>query len=90
LFSSFLERGKQGFDVPIKHWIKKELKDLVNTNLINDIKQRNYFKSDYVKKIIEEHNSDRRDNSRRIWALLMLELWNKIYIDNIDIKKISL
>ena len=88
--NEILEREKQGFDVPIKHWIKNELRDLVNTNLINDIKQRNYFKSDYVKKIIDEHNSDRRDNSRRIWALLMFELWNKIYIDNIDIRKIQL
>ncbi|MEK6936791.1 MAG: asparagine synthase (glutamine-hydrolyzing) [Nanoarchaeota archaeon] len=85
-----LERGKQGFDVPIKHWIKNELKDLVNTELINDVSKRNFFKKDYVKKIIDEHNSDRRDNSRRIWSLLMLELWNKIYMDNIDIKKIKL
>ncbi len=85
-----LERKKQGFDVPIKHWIKNELKDLINTDLINDIKQRGNFKISYIKKIIDEHNSDRRDNSRRIWSLLMLELWNKIYIDNIDVKKIKL
>ena len=85
-----LERGKQGFDVPIKHWIKDELRDLINAELINDIKHRNFFNSNYVKKIIEEHNSDRRDNSRRIWSLLMLELWNKIYIDKINAKKIKL
>ncbi len=85
-----LERGKQGFDVPIKHWIKNELRDLINSELINDIKHRNFFNSDYVKKIIDEHNSDRRDNSRRIWSLLMLELWNKIYIDKVDVKKIKL
>ena len=85
-----LERGKQGFDVPIKHWIKDELKNLINSSLINDIKQRNYFDSIYANKIIDEHLSDRRDNSRRIWALLMLELWNKIYIDNTEINKIKL
>jgi len=85
-----LEREKQGFDVPIKHWIKDELKELINTNLINDIKSRSYFNSEYVKKIINEHNDDKRDNSRRVWALLMLELWNKIYIDGLDYKKIKL
>lgn len=83
-----IERKKQGFDVPIKHWIKNDLKDFLNTSLLKDIEHRNYFNSDYVKKIIEEHNSDRRDNSRRIWALLMFEIWNKIYIDNIEPSKI--
>ncbi len=85
-----LNREKQGFDVPLKYWIKNELKDFVNTSLIDDIKKRSYFNSDYVKKIIDEHNSDRRDNSRRIWSLMMFELWNKIYIDKIDVKKIKL
>ena len=85
-----LERGKQGFDVPIKYWINNELNDLINTNLISDIKERGFFNSEYVKKIIEEHNKDLRDNSRRIWALLMFELWNKIYIDNIDVNKIRI
>jgi len=85
-----LERKKQGFDVPIKHWIKNELKDLINTDLISDIEKRNYFNSNYVKKIIEEHNSDKRDNSRRIWALLMFELWNKVYMDNIKLNKIKI
>ncbi len=85
-----LERKKQGFDVPIKHWIKNELKDFVNTSLINDIKARDYFNSNYVKRIIDEHNSDRRDNSRRIWALLMFEIWNKMYIDNIKPEKIKI
>ncbi|MBI2671932.1 asparagine synthase (glutamine-hydrolyzing) [Candidatus Woesearchaeota archaeon] len=84
-----MEREKQGFDVPIKYWIKSELKNLVNTNLIKDIKTRNYFSSEYVKKIINEHNEGKRDNSRRVWALLMFELWNKIYMDGTDFKKIK-
>jgi hypothetical protein len=31
--------------------------------------------SDFVRKLVDEHHTERRDHSQRLFALLMLELW---------------
>jgi Asparagine synthase len=42
---------------------------------------RGYFRREYVEKMLERHVDGREDNSPRIWALLVAELWHREYID---------
>jgi len=42
---------------------------------------RGYFSEAALRRIYEEHVSGKRDHGYRMWALLMLELWHKAYID---------
>jgi hypothetical protein len=35
-----------------------------------------------VQKLVRDHQENRRDNSLKIWALLMVEVWQRMYIDN--------
>ena len=77
-----LHRGKQGFMVPIASWLNKELKPLVNELLSESaIDKRGYFNSASIRRLLEEHESGRRNCADQLFALLVLELWHRIYID---------
>ena len=77
-----LYREKQGFGVPIREWINERLKDrMLGTLLEPRTMQRGYFEKSYVETLIGEHAKGRRDHSHPLWALWMLELWHRRYID---------
>ena len=44
-------------------------------------RQRGYFNQSAIRAVLDEHRRGRRDNSRHLWALLTLELWQRAYID---------
>jgi asparagine synthase (glutamine-hydrolysing) len=76
-----LKRKKQGFGIPIKHWLKNELKDLVQDVLSEEaVKKRGFFNSNYVARIIQEHNSSKFDHTHKIWSLLCLEIWCRNFL----------
>ena len=77
-----LNRPKQGFGVPLEEWINRQLKDQIQETLREPrTRQRGYVRSDYIDLILDEHHKGRRDHSQPLWALLILELWHRRYID---------
>jgi asparagine synthase (glutamine-hydrolysing) len=79
-----LYRRKQGFAVPLVHWMKHELKELIMTVLLDSrTLQRGYFDPRGVRQVLEEHFHGQRDQSGRIWRLLMFELWHRNYLEKI-------
>jgi asparagine synthase (glutamine-hydrolysing) len=76
------KRGKMGFGVPIDHWFRNELKDMVHDILL-DTKtiQRGFFQRNYIEKMLKEHILNKIDHSRRLWSLLVLELWMRQWLD---------
>ncbi len=76
---------KQGFTVPIGRWL---LGDLGNTAeslfLSNSFQQRNIIKPAEAKKLLLMHRSRRFNLVHRIWALVMFEVWARIWIDGQD------
>ena len=79
-----LYRPKQGFALPLVHWMKRELKELIMTVLLDPkTQQRGYFEARAVRQLLDEHFRGRRDHSGRIWRLLMFELWHRNYLEKI-------
>ena len=77
-----LFREKMGFGVPIDHWFRNELKDMAYDVLLsNGAISRGYFKRETVKRILDEHISGKWNWQYQIWNLLMLELWQREFID---------
>ena len=75
-------RGKIGFGIPIGEWFRTSLHDkaydiLLSTRSIN----RGIFKKDAIENILDEHSRQKVDHGKRIWTLLMLELWFRAYVD---------
>jgi asparagine synthase (glutamine-hydrolysing) len=85
-----LNRPKQGFALPLKHWMRNELKELIQTVLLEPrTLQRGYFNPDSIRQILDEHFRGRRNQSGVIWRLLMLELWHRNFLDRISQDKNS-
>ena len=82
------KRKKQGFSLPISPWFSDE--KFVNRVMpsIIDLKKRKILNTDYISSLIKNPIVFRNDH--KIWSLLNLEIWFKLYIDNTPIKKISL
>ena len=76
-------RGKHGFGVPMGRWFRRELADFTSRILLERrTLSRGYFNPQGIKNLLEEHRRGQFDHSHRLWALLLLELWHRFYIDN--------
>ncbi len=73
-----LEKPKQGFSIPLKHWLRGPLRPLM-TDLLSasNIRRRDYFKPECVEGWISDHLEGRANHSHRLWALMVLELWHQ-------------
>ncbi len=69
-----VKRSKRGFELPISHWFRNELKDFVLERLSDDsVRRMGFFNPSSVNKIIKEHINGNEDNSLQIWGLLTLQ-----------------
>jgi asparagine synthase (glutamine-hydrolysing) len=82
LAPEILDRRKMGFGVPLDRWLRNELRELTYDILLeNRAIQRGLFRKDAVQLLIDEHMAKQADHSYRIWTLLFLELWYRMFID---------
>ncbi|HTD88789.1 MAG TPA: asparagine synthase (glutamine-hydrolyzing), partial [Candidatus Binatia bacterium] len=87
--SEILNRPKQGFGVPIDQWINQQLRARVRETLTEPRTiQRGYIEPRYVNVLLNEHERGRRDHATELWALFMLELWNRLFIDRPPAKSV--
>jgi asparagine synthase (glutamine-hydrolysing) len=71
-------RDKMGFPVPLKEWFAGELRDFVrDTFASRNARARPYLNADAV--IANFENAGRY--SRKVWGLLSLELWHRLFHD---------
>ncbi len=73
-------RDKQGFSIPIKNWIRGELKPMMTALLDKKrIAKQGFFDPDYVSKLVDEHLRGMENHSHKLWALMVFELWYELY-----------
>lgn len=71
------DKKKLGFPVPIREWLKEE----DTYKLIKDkfSKSEKFFKPEKIIKLLEEHKSGKKDNSRKIWTIYSFLVWYEEY-----------
>ena len=80
---AILNRKKMGFGCPIDQWLRHELKPMAHETLLGpEARARGLTRPDYVRRLLDEHCAGRRNHHTRLWALLVLELWFRMWIDN--------
>ena len=79
--ASVIYRPKQGFSIPLAEWLRGPLRRPL-TALLGDARfaKRGYFEPATVRSLVERHQSG-EDHGPRLWALLWLELWFRMFVD---------
>ena len=79
---AIFKRRKMGFGVPLSRWFRNELKNYVYEILLDPrTLNRGYFRRDGIERLLNDHIAARYDHSSKIWALLFLEIWFRVFID---------
>ncbi|HZU32498.1 MAG TPA: asparagine synthase C-terminal domain-containing protein, partial [Candidatus Angelobacter sp.] len=77
-----LTKKKMGFNPPLPQWLNGELKPVIHRFLSPAaVERRGLFRPQAVQALIRDHEENRRDNGLKIWALLMIEVWQRMYFD---------
>jgi asparagine synthase (glutamine-hydrolysing) len=76
-------RGKEGFSIPIKNWLKNELRPLMLEVLSPaNIKRSGFFDPQEVQRLVDEHLRNVENHSHRLWALMMFGIWHDTYLNS--------
>jgi asparagine synthase (glutamine-hydrolysing) len=71
-----LNREKMGFAIPLAEWLRGPLREMLWDHLDSPrFFERNIVSRPFMRYMLEEHQSGRRDNRTWLWALLVLEMW---------------
>lgn len=80
--AAILNRGKMGFPVPVGAWLRGPWHHLVDEYVLGErARSREIFDVGEVKKIAEEHKRGDVNHAERLWALLTMEVWQRIFLD---------
>jgi len=75
-------RPKTGFGVPLGDWFRGPLRELAGDVLLGST--RGQLRPAGVERLLDEHVDGRRDHGHRLWCLLVLELWQRTWLDGED------
>lgn len=75
---AILDAPKQGFMIPLARWLREDLREMAQ-DLLSDaaVRRRGYVTPEYVRWLMAEHQSGRRNFADQLYALMVLELWHE-------------
>ena len=77
-----LFRKKEGFSIPMKNWLREDLKPMLGDILsVERIKREGYFDSAYVEKLKDEHWGGVANHAHELWSLMMFEIWKDKFFE---------
>jgi asparagine synthase (glutamine-hydrolysing) len=76
-----LYRKKQGYSLPIKNWLRQELREYAQTRLDRSPLLRRVIQPQTLDRIWSEHLSRRQNHNHILWALLNVALWYERFFD---------
>jgi asparagine synthase (glutamine-hydrolysing) len=75
-------RKKKGFGIPVAKWLTAELKDFMLDYLSEErIRRQGLFNYAFVKGLIDEQLTKRKDNREPLWTLLVFQSWYEKYVE---------
>lgn len=78
---AIIDRRKHGFGIPLGAWLRRDMTPVRDILLSQRARERGLWRGAVVERLIEDHESGKRDNNRQLWALLTLEEWHRQFID---------
>ena len=77
-----LYRKKMGFPTPWARWLQGDQLNEVEQMLTSERSlKRGLFQVEALQRIFAEHRKKQRDHTDRIWRLMNLEMWHRVFVD---------
>lgn len=77
-----LTRKKMGFPVPIDAWFRGSFRPIVDEFVLGPrAMQRGLFEPAAMRALVGDHDAGTARNGQRLWSLINLELWHRIFLD---------
>lgn len=78
-----INRAKQGFMFPMAEWFQNSLATAIREIFSTSVLVENgILRERAMNQLLNEHISGLRDHHNRIWMILNLEVWYRIFIEN--------
>jgi asparagine synthase (glutamine-hydrolysing) len=76
-----LKRPKQGFMFPLGYWMKGPLLPVIRHLLSRStLVEEGIFRREPIERLVEEHVAHRADHHVRLWMILNVEVWYRMYV----------
>jgi asparagine synthase (glutamine-hydrolysing) len=73
---AILTRKKEGFSIPMKNWLRRELQPLMRDLLSPQrIRARGLFDAPEVSRLVEDHVAGRENHAHTLFPLMVFERW---------------
>lgn len=73
---AILGRGKRGFLIPVASWLRGQLRPQVDALLgPKHLREQGVFNPEEVGRLVAEHVGGAADHRKKLWTLLVLQLW---------------
>jgi asparagine synthase (glutamine-hydrolysing) len=71
-----LDRRKEGFSIPMKNWLRHELKPLMERLLAPErVRQRGLLEPSEVTRLMDEHTAGQANHAHVLFSLMVFERW---------------
>jgi len=85
-----LRRGKEGFSMPMKHWLTHEWNGLMHELLSPaSLAADGLFDARYVERMMREHEAGAHNHSHLLWALMVFQLWRDRFKAGIELRGVE-
>jgi asparagine synthase (glutamine-hydrolysing) len=78
---SILNRKKEGFSIPMKNWLRRELQPLMRDLLSRDrLARRGLLDPDVVEELMAEHTAGKENHAHTLFPLMVFERWAEAHL----------
>jgi asparagine synthase (glutamine-hydrolysing) len=85
-----LARRKMGFPVPIAAWLRCPWRPAMAELVVSPrALDRGLFEPDGLRRLVREHETGAVNHGDRLWLLINLEIWQRIFLDGQDVSAIA-
>jgi asparagine synthase (glutamine-hydrolysing) len=68
--------SKKGFDVPVDHWLREDLReDLERLTGKEHIERQGLFDYDFIQHVLHEHFTGKENHKNKLWNLYVFQKW---------------
>lgn len=75
-----LDRKKKGFGIPLTAWIKKDIREEIETALRPEkLRAEGLFNPEAIRVTLEQHLSGKVDQRKKLWSLYVFQKWKETW-----------